>query len=68
MNCFNASDEEFSDWKWQYRHRIETVEELEKLIQLSETEKENIKKALEVFPMPAFSSSISQFFLRVFEM
>lgn len=51
MNCFNASDEEFSDWKWQYRHRIETVEELEKLIQLSETEKENIKKALEVFPM-----------------
>lgn len=45
MNYFNASEEEFSDWKWQYRHRIETVEELEKLIQLSETEKEDIKKS-----------------------
>ncbi|AKJ40379.1 lysine 2,3-aminomutase [Methanosarcina sp. A14] len=61
MNYFNASEEEFSDWKWQYRHRIETVEELEKLIQLSETEKEDIKKALEVFPMaisPYYASLI----------
>ncbi|MDY0128837.1 MAG: lysine 2,3-aminomutase [Methanosarcina vacuolata] len=61
MNCFNASDEEFSDWNWQYRHRIETVEELEKLIQLSDTEKEYIKKALEVFPMaisPYYASLI----------
>ncbi|WP_048122218.1 lysine 2,3-aminomutase [Methanosarcina barkeri] len=61
MNCFNASEEEFSDWKWQYRHRIETVEELEKLIKLSETEKEDIKKALEVFPMaisPYYASLI----------
>ena len=61
MNCFNASDEEFSDWNWQYRHRIETVEKLEKLIQLSDTEKEYIKKALEVFPMaisPYYASLI----------
>lgn len=61
MNCFNASDEEFLDWNWQYRHRIETVEELEKLIQLSDTEKEYIKKALEVFPMaisPYYASLI----------
>ncbi|MCC4767693.1 lysine 2,3-aminomutase [Methanosarcina sp. DH1] len=61
MNCFNASDEEFSDWNWQYRHRIETVEKLEKLIQLPDTEKEYIKKALEVFPMaisPYYASLI----------
>ncbi len=60
-NCFNASNEEFSDWKWQYKHRITTVEELEKLISLSEPEKEDIKKALEVFPMaisPYYASLI----------
>lgn len=58
---FDASDEEFSDWKWQYQHRITTVEELEKLIPLTEAEKEDIKKALEVFPMaisPYYASLI----------
>ncbi len=60
-DCFNASEEEFSDWKWQYRNRITTVEELEKLILLSDTEKRDIKKALEVFPMaisPYYASLI----------
>lgn len=59
---FNASEEEFSDWKWQYRHRIKTVEELEKLIPLSELEKEDIRRALEVFPMaisPYYASLIN---------
>ena len=58
---FNASEEDFSDWKWQYRHRIKTVEELEKLIPLSEFEKEDIKRALKVFPMaisPYYASLI----------
>jgi lysine 2,3-aminomutase len=60
-SCFNESDEEFSDWKWQYRNRITTVEELEKLIPLSNSEKKDIKKALEVFPMaisPYYASLI----------
>ena len=59
--CFNAGEVEFSDWKWQYRNRITTVEELEKLIPLSDSEKADIKKALEVFPMaisPYYASLI----------
>jgi lysine 2,3-aminomutase len=58
---FNVSDEEFSDWKWQYGHRIMTMEELKKLVPLSEPEKEDIKEALEVFPMaisPYYASLI----------
>ena len=51
IDCFNASEEEFSDWKWQYKHRIKTVEELTKLILLSGPEKDDIKRALEFFPM-----------------
>ncbi|MDY9928042.1 lysine 2,3-aminomutase [Methanosarcina sp.] len=60
-SCFNESDEEFSDWKWQYRNRITTVEELDKLIPLSNSEKKDIKKALKVFPMaisPYYASLI----------
>lgn len=48
---YGVTDEVYSDWKWQYKHRITTVEELEKLIPLSDFEKEDIKEALEVFPM-----------------
>lgn len=58
---FDVSEEEFSDWNWQYRHRITTVEELEKLIPLTGQEKEDIKKALDVFPMaitPYYASLI----------
>ena len=58
---FYESGEEFSDWVWQYRHRIKTVEELENLIPLSELEKVDIKRALEVFPMaisPYYASLI----------
>ena len=48
---YGVNDEVYSDWKWQYKHRIMTVEELENLIPLSDLEKEGIKEALEVFPM-----------------
>ncbi len=58
---FDKSGEEFSDWEWQYMHRIKTVEELENFIPLSELEKTNIKRALKVFPMaisPYYASLI----------
>ena len=39
------------DWKWQYKNRITTVEELEKIITLSEKEKEDISYCLSNFRM-----------------
>jgi lysine 2,3-aminomutase len=39
------------DWKWQFSNRITTVEELEKVIYLSEKEKKNISDCLKVFRM-----------------
>jgi lysine 2,3-aminomutase len=39
------------DWKWQFKNRITRVEELEKLIQLSETEKQDISRCLSVLRM-----------------
>jgi lysine 2,3-aminomutase len=39
------------DWKWQFRNRITTIEELEKIIHLSEKEKEDMGKCLEHFRM-----------------
>lgn len=49
------------DWKWQFAHRITTVEELSKIIKLTEKEKEDIKKCLHSFRMaitPYYASLI----------
>lgn len=42
---------EWNDWKWQFRNRITTVEELEKVINLSEQEKQDISCCLQHFRM-----------------
>lgn len=39
------------DWKWQFRNRITTVDELSKVIQISETEKQEISGCLNLFRM-----------------
>lgn len=31
----DATDEQWNDWKWQVKHRIETFEELQKYIKLT---------------------------------
>ena len=41
----------WNDWKWQIRHRIQSVNELSEIIELSETEKTDISKCLERFRM-----------------
>lgn len=41
----------WDDWKWQFANRYTNVDKLSKCIDLSETEKENIKKCLENFRM-----------------
>jgi len=53
----------WSDWKWQFAHRITTVEELSKLMILSQKEKSDISKCLEGFRMaitPYYASLIDQ--------
>lgn len=46
-----VTDEQWNDWKWQVRNRIETLDELKKYVTLSAEEEEGIKKSLEKFRM-----------------
>ena len=50
---------EWADWKWQYSHRITTVEALSKIVSLSEREQREIELSLGRFRMaitPYFAS------------
>ncbi len=47
----DVSDEQWNDWKWQIKNRIETLEQLKKLINLTSEEEEGIKKSLKTFRM-----------------
>lgn len=42
----DVTDEQWDDWRWQVRNRIETLEDLEKYIRLTEEEKEGISQCL----------------------
>ena len=46
-----VTDEQWNDWKWQVKNRIETYEELSKYFTFSPEEAEGIKKALAKFRM-----------------
>lgn len=46
-----VSDQEWSDYKWQLRNRIETLEQLKQYIPLTEEEEEGVKKSLETLRM-----------------
>ncbi len=47
----NVADEQWNDWTWQVRNRIETYEQLSKYFAFSPEEAEGIKKALAKFRM-----------------
>lgn len=44
-------NESWNDWKWQFRHRITTVEELAQHIPLSDTEKTQLKLVTLKYPL-----------------
>ena len=46
-----VTDEQWNDWKWQVKNRIETYEELSRYFTFSPEEAEGIKKALAKFRM-----------------
>ena len=45
------SDEQWNDWKWQVKNRIETLDELKKYINLTPNEEEGVKESLKTLRM-----------------
>ena len=41
----------WNDWKWQIKHRIETLEDLKKYIRLTDVEEEGVRRCLDSFRM-----------------
>lgn len=47
----DATDEQWNDWKWQVKNRIETVDELKKYLKLTPEEEEGIRESLKTLRM-----------------
>ncbi|MBS4537011.1 lysine 2,3-aminomutase [Clostridium sp. D2Q-11] len=47
----NVKEEDWNDWQWQVRNRIDTIEDLKKIINITKEEEERISKVLEKFRM-----------------
>ena len=47
----NGTDEQWNDWKWQVKNRIETLEDLKKYVSLTPEEEEGVKKTLQTLRM-----------------
>lgn len=47
----NVTDEEWNDWTWQVRNRIETLEDLEKYVKLDKEEEDGVRAVLKTFRM-----------------
>ncbi len=47
----DVTDEQWNDWKWQVKNRIETVEDLKKYIPLTEEEEEGVRKCVQTLRM-----------------
>ena len=57
-----ATNEQWSDWHWQVRNRIKTVDELTKFIDLTKEEEESIRKSLKMLRM-----SITPYYLSLID-
>jgi lysine 2,3-aminomutase len=47
----HVADEEWNDWRWQVRHRVESLDELRRLIRLRPEEEEGIRESLKTLRM-----------------
>lgn len=47
----NVTDEQWNDWKWQVRNRIETLDQLKTLINLTPDEENGVKESLKTLRM-----------------
>ena len=46
-----ATDDQWNDWKWQVKNRVETLEDLKKYVKLTPAEEEGVKKTLSTLRM-----------------
>lgn len=46
-----ATDREWNDWRWQSRHRIRTLEQFERMVTLSETERDALVRGGTMLPV-----------------
>ncbi len=46
-----VADEQWNDWKWQVKNRVETLEQLKKYVKLTEEEEEGVKLSLTTLRM-----------------
>jgi lysine 2,3-aminomutase len=46
-----VADEQWNDWKWQVKNRIETLDQLKRYISLTQEEEEGVKKTLSTLRM-----------------
>ena len=58
----NVSDEDWNDWHWQVRNRIETLEELKKYVRLTPEEEDGVRESLETLRM-----SITPYYLSLID-
>lgn len=58
----NVTDEEWNDWKWQVKNRIETLEELKKYIDLTPEEENGVRESLKTIRM-----SITPYYLSLID-
>jgi len=47
----DVTDEQWNDWKWQVKNRIETLDQLKKYVKLTKEEEEGVKKTLSTLRM-----------------
>lgn len=47
----DVTPEQWNDWRWQVRNRIDTIEDLKQVINLSEDEEAGIKESLKILRM-----------------
>ena len=47
----DVPEQQWNDWRWQARNRVETLDELKKYINLTETEEEGVRQCLNTFRM-----------------
>ena len=54
-----VTDEQWNDWHWQVKNRIETLDQLKKYIRLTPDEEEGIRARRQRFSRTGINSSVS---------